>query len=76
MRQPHFQWDFLTSFAVTIYSMPPAGKTSLQQHITGGRPSELSAWNGVVARLSRRVRGAILLYTFIYNSLLPLELGA
>jgi 2-dehydropantoate 2-reductase len=59
-----------------VDNLPPGGTTSLQRDIMEGKPSELSAWNGAVVRLGQEVGVITPLHTFIYNSLLPLELRA
>jgi 2-dehydropantoate 2-reductase len=57
-------------------TVAPSGTTSLQRDIIDGKPSELEAWNGAVVRLGQDVGVATPLHTFIYYSLLPLELQA
>ncbi len=57
-------------------SQLPAGTASMQRDIIAGRPSELEAWNGAVVRLGQQVKVATPLHTFLYHSLLPLELRA
>lgn len=57
-------------------SLAPGGTTSLQRDIADGKPSELEAWNGAVVRLGRDVGVDTPLHTFIYHSLLPLEMRA
>jgi 2-dehydropantoate 2-reductase len=57
-------------------SLAPSGTTSLQRDIADGKPSELDAWNGAVVRLGQEVGITTPLHSFIYNSLLPLELQA
>lgn len=59
-----------------VDNLPPGGTTSLQRDIMERKPSELSAWNGAVVRLGQQVGVVTPLHTFIYNSLLPLELRA
>ncbi len=59
-----------------VDTLPPSGTTSLQRDIVEGRPSELASWNGAVVRLGQEVGVATPLHTFIYHSLLPLELRA
>lgn len=56
--------------------LPPSVISSLQRDITGGRPSELEAWNGAVVRSGNQVGVATPVHEFIYHSLLPLELRA
>jgi 2-dehydropantoate 2-reductase len=57
-------------------SQPPVGTASMQRDLVAGRPSELGAWNGAVVRLGRQAGVATPLHTFLYHSLLPLELRA
>lgn len=57
-------------------SLAPDATTSLQRDISGGKPSELEAWNGAVVRLGREVEVPTPLHEFIYHSLLPSELRA
>jgi len=57
-------------------SLPTGGTTSLQRDIMEGKPSELEAWNGAVVRLGQEVGVTTPLHSFIYHSLLPLELRA
>jgi len=57
-------------------SLPPSATASMQRDIMEGRPSELEAQTGAAVRLGQAVGVATPLNTFIYNSLLPLELKA
>jgi len=57
-------------------TLPPSGTASMQRDIMEGRPSELEAQTRAVVRLCQSVGVATPLNTFIYNSLLPLELKA
>jgi 2-dehydropantoate 2-reductase len=75
-RKIALQDDLISKTMVFVDSLPPSGTTSLQRDIMGGKPSELSAWNGAVVRLGQEVGVVTPLHTFIYNSLLPLELRA
>ncbi len=59
-----------------VDSLAPSGTASLQRDIVDGKPSELEAWNGAVVRLGQAADVATPLHTFIYHSLLPLELRA
>ena len=68
--------DVIDKTMAFVDNLPPGGTTSLQRDIVEGEPSELSAWNGAVVRLGQEVGVATPLHTFIYNSLLPLELRA
>ena len=68
--------DIIGKTMAFVDSLPPGGTTSLQRDIMEGKPSELAAWNGAVVRLGQEVGVATPLHTFIYNSLLLLELRA
>jgi 2-dehydropantoate 2-reductase len=68
--------DIIGKTMAFVDSLPPIGTTSLQRDIIEGKPSELAAWNGAVVRLGREVRVITPLHSFIYHSLLPLELRA
>ena len=57
-------------------SLPPSGTASMQRDIMEGRPSELEAQNGAVVRLGQAAGVATPLNTFLYHSLLPMELKA
>lgn len=65
--------NIVTTTMTFIDSLPANGTTSLQRDIAAGRPSELDAWNGAVARLGREAGVSTPLNDFIYGSLLPLE---
>jgi 2-dehydropantoate 2-reductase len=56
--------------------LAPQSTSSMQRDVLEGRPSELEAQIGAVVRLGREVGIAIPLHSFIYHSLLPLELQA
>lgn len=68
--------DTIRKTIAFLDTLPPGGTTSLQRDIVDGKPSELESWNGAVVRLGRKVGVATPLNTFIYQSLLPLELQA
>jgi 2-dehydropantoate 2-reductase len=57
-------------------SLPASGTTSLQRDLIAGKPSELEAWNGAVARLGRESGVETPIHQFIYHSLVPSELRA
>lgn len=59
-----------------VDALAPDATTSLQRDIIDGKPSELEAWSGAVARLGREVDVQTPLHTFYYHSLLPSELRA
>jgi len=59
-----------------IDGLPPQGTASMQRDIVAGRPSELASQNGAVVRLAREAGVEVPLHTFIYRSLLLLEMQA
>ncbi len=68
--------DVVDQTLAFLDSLPPNGTASMQRDIMEGRPSELEAQNGAVVRLGQEVGIATPLNTFIYHSLLPMELTA
>lgn len=59
-----------------IDGLPDASTASMQRDVMEGRPSELESQNGAVVRLGRDAGVDTPLHTFIYHSLLPMELRA
>lgn len=59
-----------------IDSLPAQGTASMQRDIIAGRPSELASQNGAVVRLARQTGIEVPLHSFIYQSLLLLEMQA
>jgi 2-dehydropantoate 2-reductase len=59
-----------------VDSLLPEGTASMQRDIMNGRPSELEAQNGAVVRMGKQVGVETPVNTFIYNSLLPMEMHA
>lgn len=59
-----------------IDSMSPEATFSMQRDVMEGRLSELDAQIGAVVRLGQEADVATPLHTFIYHSLLPMELRA
>ena len=57
-------------------SLPAVATTSLQRDVMEGRPSELDAQAGALVRLGEKAGVATPLHTFIYHSLLPMEMQA
>jgi len=57
-------------------SIAPGIIASLQRDIEAGRPSELDALTGALARLGAEVGVETPLHTFLYHTLLPQELRA
>ena len=53
-----------------------SGTSSLQRDIIAGKPSELDAWAGAVVRFGKEAGVDTPLHTFLYHSLLPMELRA
>lgn len=62
---------------MTMYDgLVPQSTASLQRDVISGRPSELEAQIGAVVRFGQEVDVATPQHTFIYRSLLPMELRA
>ena len=62
---------------MTMYAgFVPQSTASMQRDVMEGRPSELEAQIGTVLRLGQKVGVATPQLTFIYHSLLPMELRA
>ncbi len=59
-----------------IDSLPPEVTASMQRDIMNGRPSELEVQNGAVVRLGQEAGVETPVNSFIYHSLLPMELRA
>lgn len=59
-----------------LEAAPPEGTASMQRDIIAGRPSELESQSGAVVRLGREAGVPTPVHTFIYGSLLPMELRA
>src|SRR5262245_31140083 len=68
--------DAIAETLAFIDSLPAQGTASMQRDITAGRPSELASQNGAVVRLAREVGVEVPLHSFIYRSLLLLEMQA
>jgi len=68
--------DIVARTLAVLDTLPPNGTSSLQRDIAAGKRSELEAWTGAVVRLGAEVGVATPLHTFLYASLLPLELRA
>ncbi len=75
-RKIALQDDLISKTMAFVDSLPPTGTTSLQRDIMEGKASELSAWNGAVVHIGQEVGVITPLHSFIYHSLLPLELRA
>ena len=62
---------------MTMYDgLMPQSTASLQRDVMEGRPSELEAQIGAVVRFGQEADVATPQHTFIYRSLLPIELRA
>ena len=62
---------------MTMYDgLDPQSTASLQRDVMEGRPSELEAQIGAVVRFGQKADMATPQHTFIYRSLLPMELRA
>ncbi len=62
---------------MSIYdSLVPQSTASLQRDVLAGRPSELEAQVGAVVRFGQTAGVTTPLFTYIYHSLLPMELKA
>ena len=62
---------------MAIYDgLVPQSTASLQRDVMQGRPSELEAQIGAVVRFGQEADVATPLFTFIYHSLLPMDLRA
>ena len=59
-----------------IDRMPQEATVSMQRDIMNGRPSELEVQNGAVVRLGQEAGVETPVNSFIYHSLLPMELRA
>jgi len=68
--------DIVARTLAVLDTFPPNGTSSLQRDIAAGKRSELEAWTGAVVRLGAEAGVATPFHTFLYASLLPLELRA
>ena len=68
--------DALQRSSALLDSLPAGATTSLQRDVMEGRPSELDAQAGALVRLGEQVGVGTPLHTFIYHSLLPMEMQA
>ena len=59
-----------------LAQFPPGGTNSMKRDLMRGRPSELEALAGAVVRLGQALGVPTPVNTFLYHSLLPLELQA
>jgi 2-dehydropantoate 2-reductase len=68
--------DAVGAAMAIIDGLPASTTASMQRDIMEGRPSELEAQSGAVARLGQEVGVPTPLNLYFYSSLLPLELRA
>lgn len=68
--------DVVDRAMAVVDNAPPESTASMQRDIMEGRPSELASQNGAVVRLGREERVSTPINSFIYHSLLPLEMQA
>jgi 2-dehydropantoate 2-reductase len=60
----------------SLDGLPENAMSSMQRDIMAHRPSELESQNGAVVRLGREAGIETPVNTFLYDSLLPLEMRA
>jgi 2-dehydropantoate 2-reductase len=72
--QVPFPGDVITKTLGMMDRQPPDLTTSMQRDVIAGRPSELEALTGAVVRFGKKAGVATPLHSFLYSSLLPLEL--
>lgn len=72
----HMPHDSFEQTMALVDKTDPGAITSMQRDIMEGRPSELGTQTGAVVRLGHAARVDVPLHTFVYTSLLPLELQA
>ena len=68
--------DVIPATLAELAQFPPGGTNSMQRDLMRGRPSELEALAGAVVRLGQALGVPTPVNTFLYHSLLPLELQA
>lgn len=68
--------DKVSTTLAFMDKIPAEGTASMQRDIMAGRPSELFQQNGAVVRFGKQAEIATPVNTFIYQSLLPLEMKA
>lgn len=68
--------DSLPKSLSILDSLPATATTSLQRDVMDGRPSEIDAQAGALLRLGHEVGIATPLHTFLYHSVLPMEMRA
>ena len=68
--------DAVAHMMAFVDRLPAEGTASMQRDIMEGRPSELNEQNGTVRLLGKKLGVATPVNSFIYRSLLPMELQA
>jgi 2-dehydropantoate 2-reductase len=68
--------DAVNQALASLHSLPENAMSSMQRDIMAHRPSELESQNGAVARLARESGIETPINSFLYASLLPLEMRA
>ena len=68
--------DSVAKVMALLDKMTPSGTSSMQRDINAGKPSELEAWIGAVVRLGAEAGVETPVHSFLYGSLLPMELRA
>jgi 2-dehydropantoate 2-reductase len=68
--------DIMQTTMAMYDGLVPQATASMQRDVMAGRPSELEAQIGAVVRLGKEADVATPQHTFIYHSLLPMELRA
>jgi len=68
--------DVIPATLAELTQFPQGGTNSMQRDLMNGRPSELEAHAGAVVRLGQALGVPTPVNTFLYHSLLPLELHA
>jgi 2-dehydropantoate 2-reductase len=68
--------DAVNQALASLDSLPENATSSMQRDIMAHRPSELESQNGAVVRLGREAGIETPVNSFIYDSLLPLEMQA
>jgi len=68
--------DSVNQALASLDSLPENAMSSMQRDIMAHRPSELESQNGAVARLGREAGIETPINSFLYASLLPLEMRA
>jgi 2-dehydropantoate 2-reductase len=68
--------DIVSRTMAFVGGLPEGATASMQRDIIEGRPSELESQNGAVVRLGRQARVLTPIHSFLYQSLLPMELRA